>query len=157
MYVCLFPRELRAREDICVKLCQSKKIVEYCNKNSDAVYFHRALSVYIQIMNLYLFTPLIYTVAIASRSGIFRGMTDPEALLLQGRGCNSEGRPCGKRLRAAVKTEHIYLSLRLREKREAEQQTKRKEKRQSGENEDKKGKEEGREVHLGTLSCHFPS
>lgn len=40
-------------------------------------------------------------------------MTEEETLLLQGRDCNSVGRPCGKCRRASVKAEHIHLSLRL--------------------------------------------
>lgn len=54
-------------------------------------------------------------------------MTDPEALLLQGIGCTSVGRPCGKCLRASVKAEHSYLSLRPcgRKKKSEEQRTER--------------------------------
>lgn len=95
--------------------------------------------------------------------GIFGRMTDPEALLLQGRGCNSEGKPCGKCLRASVKAEHICLSLRpwgkKKEVRGAKNREKRKKRRSGdgdGEGEAKVGRgEEG--SPFGRAPCHFPS
>ena len=89
-------------------------------------------------------------------------MTDDrsKALLLQGRGCNSERRPCGKCLRAVVKTENIYLSLRLPGNKKKEVRGKRKmrlKKRRWQSEKMRRGRrwKEGREVHLGKLLVIF--
>lgn len=89
------------------------------------------------------------------RGGSFGQIADQEALLLQDRGCNSVGRPCGKCLRASVKAEHIHLSLRPcgggrchrsnREKRK---------KRERESREDGQGEERS---PFGKAPCHFPS
>lgn len=84
-------------------------------------------------------------------------MTDPETLLLQARGCNSEGRPCGECLKASVKTQHIYLGLMRGEKKSEDQRTERRDKKRKsreGEGEDGQG-EEG--SPFGKAPCHFLS